>query len=139
VSIEQSVRVLLEEEDETNREIPFSGRGSYGSPPLFLPSPLPFFSFFHSRRGGGQTYRTCPYLTSPHLTLAHFAFFIIAVSLPPPHVSEGFIIFSFSLWPLFLFLFFFPFFRFFPRVCCFFFLGLNQTTGKIEDKGEIEK
>lgn len=88
-------------------------------------------------------------LTLPHLTLAHFASFLLLPFLyHHPTYPRGFIIFSFSLWPLFLFLFFFSFFRFFPRVCCFFFLGLNRITRKIEwgkegrkvqDKGELKK
>lgn len=107
---------------------------------LFLSFPLSL-----TRRRANLLALTLP-LTSP---VAYFASLLLLPFLyHHPTYPRGFIIFSFSLWPLFLFLFFFPFFRFFPRVCCFFFLGLNQITRKIEwgkegrkvqDKGEVKK
>jgi len=103
------------------------------SPSSFFHLFLSFFSPFTHTEEGKPT-RACPYLTLPHLTSpSPTSLFLLLLSFlyHCPTYPRGFIIFfSFSLWPLFPFLFFFPLSSVFSLVSVLFLLSWSESNNE---------
>lgn len=102
------------------------------APPL--PSFTSPFSFPLSltQRRANLPYLPLPYLTSPH---PHpLRFFYHCRFFTTPRIRRD-LSYSLSLWPLFLFLFFFPFFRFFSSCLLF----LLSRSGSNNEKNRVGK